>query len=118
MKCFKRSSILISFYLPFVFSHASFAQSPQPIQSTETFRSFRDWCLRKEKLSQETKYTVDALLKNAGTSDCQQANSTLSNLSELEFYNEKISDLRLLQSLSNLRVLRVFISLKLAISLP
>ncbi len=44
------------------------------------FSSFADWCLHKDSLSKEARHTVEALLKYARTSDCNEADRILTNL--------------------------------------
>ena len=61
---------LISTALSLFLGGSSFSVNAQ----TGTPKSFADWCLNKENLLPETKHTVDMLLKQAGTSDCYQAN--------------------------------------------
>ena len=65
-------------------------------------RTFADWCRQKADLSPETKHTVDVLLEQAGTNDCDAADRKLSSLTELFFEFKKISDIKPLASLTNL----------------
>src|SRR4028119_1878919 len=65
-------------------------------------RTFADWGHQKADLSPEAKHTVDVLLKEAGTTECDAANHKLLTLTELFLYSNKISDLKPLQSLTNL----------------
>src|SRR4028119_102042 len=68
-------------------------------------RTFADWCRQKATLSPEAKHTVEVLLKEAGTTEFDVANQTLSSLTELVLQNNQISDIKPLQSLTNLTVL-------------
>jgi internalin A len=43
-------------------------------------KTFGDWCREKGALSPETKHTVEVLLKEAGTTECDAANRKLSSL--------------------------------------
>src|SRR5919202_3317498 len=52
-------------------------------ERTRNFRSFADWCLNKNSISEAQKRTVEVLLREAKTSDCYQANEKLSNLTKL-----------------------------------
>ncbi|TAF00131.1 MAG: hypothetical protein EAZ79_03595 [Oscillatoriales cyanobacterium] len=79
---------------------------PQP--NPANFSSFADWCLHKDSLSPEAKHTVEILLKCAGTSDINEANRILSSSNELILYNNQISDLTPLQSLTNLTSLYLY----------
>ncbi|MEQ8960725.1 MAG: leucine-rich repeat domain-containing protein, partial [Coleofasciculus sp. C2-GNP5-27] len=37
--------------------------------------SFREWCLQRTSLSASLRNTVEVLLEEAGTSDCEQADA-------------------------------------------
>ena len=65
-------------------------------------RTFADWCRQKADLSPEAKHTVEVLLKEAGTTECDAANQTLSSLTGLVLANNQISDIKPLESLTNL----------------
>jgi internalin A len=65
-------------------------QANQPIN----FSSFADWCKHKDSLSESARHTVEVLLKQAGTSDCNEADLTelyfqtsLSGLTNLTYLN-------------------------------
>src|SRR4028119_1737846 len=68
-------------------------------------RTFADWCRQKADLSPETKHTVDVLLEQAGTNDCDAADRKLSSLTELFLSGNVIGDITPLASLTNLTVL-------------
>jgi internalin A len=70
-------------------------------------RTFADWCRQKADLSPEAKHTVEMLLKEAGTTECDAANQKLSSLTDLVLDNNQISDIKPLQSLTNLTGLRL-----------
>ena len=72
---------------------------PQPRKSG---RTFADWCRQKADLSPETKHTVEVLLQEAGTTDCDAADRKLSSLTELLLGGYQISDIKPLASLTNL----------------
>lgn len=59
--------------------HAEPAQS----QPTATPKSFADWCKNAPNLSPEAKHTVDVLLTQAGTRNCQLAAEKLAKRSSL-----------------------------------
>jgi internalin A len=65
-------------------------------------RTFADWCRQKADLSPEAKRTVEVLLKEAETTECDAANQKLSTLTELDLYDNQISDIKPLESLTNL----------------
>jgi internalin A len=71
-------------------------------QRSDSERTFADWCREKTFLSPESKYTVEILLKKAGTTECGVANQTLSSLAKLDLNDNKISDIKPLKSLTNL----------------
>ena len=64
--------------------------------------TFADWCRQKADLSPETKHTVEVLLKKAETTECDAADRELSSLMKLSLYNDQISDIKPLASLTNL----------------
>lgn len=65
-------------------------------------KSFTQWCQEKSTLPQKTKYTVELLLKEAGTQNCEDANRELSESNFFNFTENGISDLEPLANLSNL----------------
>jgi Leucine-rich repeat (LRR) protein len=79
---------------------------PSPVvvqkQRSDSERTFADWCREKASLSPDVKYTVEVLLKKAGTTECGVANQKLSSLTKLDFNHNKISDIKPLESLTNL----------------
>jgi internalin A len=77
-------------------SAAPSAQKPQ---------SFAQWCIQKKSLAAETRYTLNVLLKQAGTNDCQRADAKLRNLTTLSLTDNKIVDIKPLAGLRNLRYL-------------
>ncbi|MFB2975530.1 leucine-rich repeat domain-containing protein [Microseira sp. BLCC-F43] len=80
--------------------------SEQKPNHNPTFSSFADWCKNKDSLSKEARKTVEALLKDARTSDCNEAERILSSCTELSVYSYRdISDLSPLSTLTNLNKL-------------
>src|SRR4028119_628971 len=71
-------------------------------QPENSRRTFADWCRQKADLSPETKYTVDVLLKEAGTNDCDAADRKLSSLTDLYLNLKGIGDIKPLASLTHL----------------
>ena len=71
-------------------------------QSSNSRRTFADWCRQKADLSPEAKHTVEVLLKEAETTECDAANQKLSSLTELDLGHNQISDIKPLESLTNL----------------
>jgi len=68
-------------------------------------KTFAEWCREKDSLSPKAKHTIDMLLKEAGTTECDAANQTLSSLTALYLANNQISDIKPLESLTNLILL-------------
>ncbi len=71
-------------------------------RSENSRRTFADWCRQKADLSPEAKHTVEVLLKEAATTECDAANLKLSSLTALNLDNNQISDIKPLESLTNL----------------
>jgi internalin A len=65
-------------------------------------RTFADWCRQKADLGPEAKHTVEVLLEKAKTTECDRANQKLSSLTGLNLFENKISDIKPLESLTNL----------------
>jgi internalin A len=94
---------LLSPVLPIDLSLKPLVGQAQTAQDrTRNFRSFADWCLNKDSLSEAQRHTVEVLLQEAGTSDCYAANETLSHLTELNLSSKNISDISPLSELTNL----------------
>jgi len=74
-------------------------------RSGNSRRTFAHWCRQKASLSPEAKRTVEVLLKEAGTTECDAAARELSSLTTLDLDNNQISDIKPLESLTNLIVL-------------
>ena len=71
-------------------------------------KTFADWCRQKADLSPDTKHTVDVLLREAETTDCDEGDRKLSSLTELNLNFNQIIDIKPLQSLTKLTVLRLY----------
>jgi internalin A len=78
--------------------------SPTKVQSTlkPVSKSFTQWCNEKESLPAAIKFTVNLLLKEVDTKDCNLADSKLNALTSLDLYYEKITNVEPIASLSNL----------------
>jgi len=66
------------------------------------FTSFADWCRHKDSLSESARHTVEVLLKQAGTCECNEANRVLSNLTELHLPSNQITDITPVSGFTNL----------------
>ena len=71
-------------------------------RSGNSRQTFADWCRQKDSLSPEAKQTVEVLLGQAGTTECDAADRTLSSLTGLKLNFNEISDIKPLASLTNL----------------
>jgi internalin A len=65
-------------------------------------KSFAQWCQQKSSVPAATRHTIDVLLKQAGTKNCQQADSKLRSLTDLNLNRSQISDVKPLAGLTNL----------------
>ncbi|MDB9513041.1 CHAT domain-containing protein [Kamptonema animale CS-326] len=79
------------------------AAAPNP----QTFESFADFCTNKANLTPETRHTVEVLLSKAKTQECDRAQKTLSNLTELSLIRNQIVDIKPLSKFTNLRKLNL-----------
>ena len=74
----------------------------QPANQPINLSSFADCCKHKNRLTTEARHTVEILLEIAGTSDCDEANRVLSNLTELHLSSNKITDITPVSGFTNL----------------
>ncbi|MEG4287329.1 leucine-rich repeat domain-containing protein [Microcoleus sp. C2C3] len=79
------------------------AAAPNP----KTFESFADFCTNKENLTPEARNTVEVLLSKAKTQECDRAQKTLTNLTELSLIRNQIVDIKPLSKFTNLRNLNL-----------
>jgi internalin A len=84
---------------------APFFLSALPVQSstTGTIKSFAQWCLQRISVPIATRRTIDVLLANANTDNCQEADAKLTIFTRLNLHNSKISDLQPLNNFHNLK---------------
>ena len=68
-------------------------------------KSFAQWCQQKSSVPAATRHTIDVLLKQAGTNNCQAADSKLRSLTDLRLDSNQISDIKPLAGLTNLTML-------------
>ena len=68
-------------------------------------KSFAQWCQQKSSVPAATRHTIDILLKQAGTNNCQTADSKLRSLDKLDLRSNQISDIKLLAGLTKLTYL-------------
>jgi internalin A len=73
--------------------------APSQQQKTKTFAQ---WCQQKDAVPAATKLTIDLLLKEAGTQNCQQADSYINSLTEINLSGKGLSDLQPLSSFTKL----------------
>ncbi|MGB3265164.1 MAG: CHAT domain-containing protein [Microcoleus sp.] len=79
------------------------AAAPNP----KTFESFDDWCTNKENLTPEARHTVEVLLSKAKTQECDRAQQTLANLTQISLNSNQIVNLEPLANLTNLTILEL-----------
>ena len=85
---------------------SSFPADAVSLQETTILpQRFADWCLNKANLPPDTRHTVDVLLQEAGTQECDRADKQLSTLPFLSLNSNRITDLKPLSSLTNLTIL-------------
>ena len=87
--------ISLSLYLFQVFPVAAARQQPNT-------KSFAQWCQQKNSVPAVIQHTIDLLLREAGTQECQLADSKLQNLTSLSFESQRIEDIQPLANFSNL----------------
>jgi internalin A len=73
----------------------------QPVNN----KSFVQLCQNKLSVSIETRKTINLLLKEIGTNNCQVADSKLREVTSLNLHDSQISDLKPLAFLTNLTAL-------------
>jgi internalin A len=78
-----------------------------PANQPVNLSSFADWCKHKNRLTKEARHTVEILLEIAGTSDCDEAQKVLLNLTELHLNKNQITDITSLSALTNLTELNL-----------
>ncbi|MDC0832125.1 hypothetical protein POG22_03755 [Geitlerinema sp. CS-897] len=66
------------------------------------FDRFSDWCQNKEQLTPEARHTVEVLLEEAGTTECDRAEAELMSRTVLRIWRQEIINLQPLESLTNL----------------
>ncbi len=66
------------------------------------FQSFIQWCQQRSSIPKATRHTVNMIMKEYRTNNCQVANRQLKSSSSLGLTNKKITDLRPLANLSGL----------------
>ncbi len=71
-------------------------------QTSQAFSSFLELCQRKNSLSPQQKHTINVLLEEASTTNCQKANDYLKTVNSLFLVDRKIKDISPLANLTNL----------------
>ncbi|MGB7518003.1 MAG: leucine-rich repeat domain-containing protein, partial [Spirulinaceae cyanobacterium] len=74
----------------------------QVMAQAQQFKSFADWCKNREGLTSVARHTVEVLLREAETEDCQLAQRQLTNLNLLNLGENKIKDITPVATLTNL----------------
>ena len=71
------------------------------------FPTFSEWCTRLSQVSTAQRHTIEVLLQQAKTQDCQQAEQILSSQPSLSLGQQQLSDLSPLASLTHLKHLNL-----------
>jgi internalin A len=80
------------------------------------FSHFADWCRHINSLSEEARHTVKVLLEKAGTDDAQAAEQILSSMTELELWDDQITDISIPRLAHQSDQHSIFASIKLPTS--
>ena len=81
---------------------SSTARDAARYTAQSTPKRFSQWCARRDSFPSETQNTIEKLLEQAGTEDCDRAEDTLSAMPQLMLSGQEIRDLRPLASFTNL----------------
>jgi internalin A len=65
-------------------------------------KTFTQWCQQRNSVPAATKLTIDLLLKEVGTKNCQLADYKINSLTELNLSEREVSDLKPLSGLTKL----------------
>jgi internalin A len=76
-------------------------------QTSREYKTFAQWCENLSQLSTEQKHTVEVLLKEVGTRECNAASQKLTELTELRLLVKGIADIKPLSNLTNLTKLQL-----------
>ncbi|MEO1375449.1 MAG: leucine-rich repeat domain-containing protein [Cyanobacteria bacterium J06635_10] len=96
--------VCIALVVGIVINVTQFIATLRP-QNQESIKSFSQSCKQKDSLPKDTKYTVEILLKQAGTQNCTSAEQILNKQGGLTLSGNQISDLSPLKGLTNLMTL-------------
>ena len=86
-------------------SISGFPASAIPRKLTRTPHRFVSWCLNQANLTWATRHTVNVLLEQAKTQNCDLADRRLSTFTNLFLKGDQVIDLAPLSSLTNLTAL-------------
>jgi internalin A len=94
--------------LPIVLS-IEFSAKSQPVKSTstqssQTKKSFINWCLEKDILSSDYKATIEGVLYALETQDCIEANKTLIKRKDLKIFAFNLEPIRSLSHINSLTI--------------
>jgi internalin A len=92
-----------------IWSIASLLLSPvfPVVAAPEQPKSFLQWCQQKGSVPATTRRTIDILLHEAGTKNCNLADRQLRTLIELDLSIDQLVDIQPLAGLTNLKELRL-----------
>ena len=86
------------------------AQSAQSQVNPDGFTRFADWCEHRDQLAASARHTVEVLLTQTETEDCDRADTILSSSTDLHLSNHQISDLAPLAPLTSLQELNLAVN--------
>lgn len=89
-------------------SVAATAEASATVETAQNFATFGDWCLNRASLTPEARHTVEVLLAQARTQECNQAEAMLAIATRLTFNRtHEIVDVSPLASLPHLTALTI-----------
>ncbi|MEC4983338.1 MAG: CHAT domain-containing protein [Oscillatoria sp. PMC 1068.18] len=91
----------------FALGFGEFGGLKKSVQAAESYRSFVEWCQNRSRLSESATQTVDLLLQQVGTTDCEAAQKLLAASPGLSLTQVPITDLSPLASLTHLTNLSI-----------
>ncbi|WP_017663713.1 leucine-rich repeat domain-containing protein [Baaleninema simplex] len=73
--------------------------------NSQEYQIFADWCRNREQLTPEARHTVEVLLEEAETLECDRAEEILADRTQLWLGDNSIEDLTPLASFTHLKEL-------------
>ncbi|AFY38360.1 Tetratricopeptide TPR_1 repeat-containing protein [[Leptolyngbya] sp. PCC 7376] len=76
-----------------------------PTNATPDYQTFAEWCQNQDQISEDARHTVQVLLGQVGTTDCDTAQTLLSGVPLLALPGQNIRDVRPIGTLTQLQML-------------